>query len=68
MEPADEQRIGVVLVALKLGKLVKRNLSDVRVVYTRSDDRFIELDRRGKIAKLGPYNYLMTFVKLHPQV
>jgi N-acetylmuramoyl-L-alanine amidase len=37
-------------VALKLGKLVKRNLSDVRVVYTRSDDRFIELDRRGKIA------------------
>jgi len=37
-------------IALKLGKLVKRNLSDVRVVYTRSDDRFIELDRRGKIA------------------
>ena len=24
--------------------------------------------RRRKIAKLGPYNYLMTFVKLHPQV
>jgi N-acetylmuramoyl-L-alanine amidase len=37
-------------IALKLGKLIKKGMSDVRVIYTRSDDRFIELDRRGQIA------------------
>jgi len=37
-------------IGLKLGKLIKKGLSGVRVVYTRSDDRFIELDRRGQIA------------------
>ncbi len=37
-------------VGLKLGKLIKKGLSGVRVIYTRSDDRFVELDRRGQIA------------------
>lgn len=37
-------------VGLKLGRLIKKAMSDVRVIYTRSDDRFIELDRRGQIA------------------
>lgn len=37
-------------ITLKLGRLLERNLKDVRVVYTRKDDRFIELDRRGQIA------------------
>jgi len=37
-------------VVLKLGALIAKNLRDVEVVYTRKDDRFIELDRRGKIA------------------
>ncbi len=37
-------------IALKLGKLIQRKLKDVKVVYTRSDDRFIELYKRGKIA------------------
>jgi N-acetylmuramoyl-L-alanine amidase len=37
-------------VGLKLGKLIKKGMSDVRVIYTRSDDRFVELDRRGQIA------------------
>ena len=36
-------------VAKKLGALLEENLG-VRVVYTRPDDRFIELKRRGKIA------------------
>lgn len=34
----------------KLGKLITRYLKGVKVVYTREDDRFIELDRRGQIA------------------
>ena len=37
-------------IVLKLGALITRNLEGVEVVYTRKDDRFIELDRRGKIA------------------
>ncbi len=37
-------------VTLKLGKLIERNLKGVKVVYTRKDDRFIELHRRGQIA------------------
>ena len=37
-------------VALKLGKLIEANVKGVKVVYTRKDDRFIELYKRGKIA------------------
>ena len=37
-------------IVLKLGALITANLTGVDVVYTRKDDRFIELDRRGKIA------------------
>lgn len=37
-------------VALKLGKQIKRNCSDVKVIYTRERDVFIPLDRRAEIA------------------
>ncbi len=37
-------------IALKLGRLIAQKLKDVKVVYTRTDDRFIELYRRGQIA------------------
>ncbi|MBI5472217.1 MAG: N-acetylmuramoyl-L-alanine amidase [Ignavibacteriae bacterium] len=37
-------------VVLKLGKLIEKNLKDVNVVYTRDDDTFVELYRRGQIA------------------
>jgi len=37
-------------IILKLGALIKKTLPDVRVVYTRQSDTFIELDRRGAIA------------------
>ena len=37
-------------VALKLGKLLEMNMKDVKVVYTRSNDTFVELYKRGKIA------------------
>jgi N-acetylmuramoyl-L-alanine amidase len=37
-------------VTLKLGALIRKNLPGVEVVYTRKDDRFVELDRRGTIA------------------
>ncbi len=37
-------------IALKLGQLIKKHFRDVKVVFTRSDDRFVPLDRRGQIA------------------
>lgn len=37
-------------IVLKLGKLITKRLPSVQVVYTRKDDRFVELDKRGSIA------------------
>lgn len=37
-------------IAKELGSLIKRNNNDLDVVYTRDDDTFIELYKRGKIA------------------
>lgn len=37
-------------VALKLGDLISRNNSDVKVVFTRKSDVFVELDERANIA------------------
>lgn len=37
-------------IALKLGRLIQQQMKDVRVVYTRSDDTFVPLYRRGQIA------------------
>jgi N-acetylmuramoyl-L-alanine amidase len=35
-------------IALKLGALLEKNLRNVRVVYTRTGDEFVELYRRGR--------------------
>ena len=37
-------------VALKLGRLIKQNCPDTKVVYTREKDVFIPLHRRAEIA------------------
>lgn len=37
-------------VALKLGKQIQKNCPDVKVVYTRTRDVFIPLNRRAEIA------------------
>ena len=37
-------------VALKFGNLIKNNNDDVKIVYTRTKDVFIPLDRRAEIA------------------
>lgn len=37
-------------IALKLGKLIESNHRDVRVVYTRSSDKFVALDDRAEMA------------------
>ena len=52
----------VLAVALKFGKMVKEKFPDVKVVYTRSDDRFIELWKRGQIAN---DHHADLFVSIH---
>lgn len=37
-------------ITLKLGNLIEKNMPDVKVVYTRKTDTFVELYKRGKIA------------------
>ncbi|MCS7177068.1 MAG: N-acetylmuramoyl-L-alanine amidase [Candidatus Kapabacteria bacterium] len=49
-------------VALKLQQLLKRKMPKVRVVLTRSDDRFVPLYRRGQIAN---EHRGKVFVSLH---
>ncbi len=37
-------------IALKLGQLLKKQIPDLKVVYTRQTDEFVELYRRGQMA------------------
>lgn len=46
---AKEKEINL-SIALMLGKLIEKELKDVKVVCTRKDDKFVELYKRGKIA------------------
>jgi N-acetylmuramoyl-L-alanine amidase len=49
-------------VARKLGKLIERQMKDVKVVHTRTTDEFVELYRRGQLAnELGG----KLFVSIH---
>lgn len=37
-------------IAKKLGEFIRKNMPQTKVVFTRDDDRFVELYRRGQIA------------------
>ena len=49
-------------VALKLGKLIEKQMPDVKVVYTRKTDVFVDLYKRGKIANEHNGN---LFISIH---
>ncbi|MDR0845009.1 MAG: N-acetylmuramoyl-L-alanine amidase, partial [Tannerella sp.] len=49
-------------VALKLGALIKAGHEDVRVVYTRDTDKFVELNERANIANFHKAN---LFISIH---
>ena len=52
----------VLALALKLGKMIETNFSDVKVIYTRKTDEFVELHRRAQIAN---ENHADLFISLH---
>lgn len=49
-------------VALAFGKLVEQNCKDVKVVYTRKTDVFVELDERANIANKAKAD---LFISIH---
>ena len=49
-------------VALKLGAYIEENLPDVKVVYTRKTDKFVELSERAAIANR---NNADVFISIH---
>lgn len=49
-------------VALKLGKLIQDNCKDVHIVYTRSKDVFVGLDKRAQIANNAKAD---LFISIH---
>ncbi|MFR9165147.1 MAG: N-acetylmuramoyl-L-alanine amidase family protein [Dysgonomonas sp.] len=49
-------------IALNLGRLIEDNYKDVKVVYTRKADVFVELKRRAEIANKAQAN---LFISIH---
>lgn len=49
-------------IALDLGETIEKNLKDVKVIYTRNDDNFIELEERAQIANK---NGADLFISIH---
>jgi len=49
-------------IGLKLGKLINENLQDVKIIFTRNDDKFIPLHERAEIATR---NNADLFISIH---
>ncbi len=49
-------------ISLKLGEYIKENMPDVKVIYTREKDEFVELFRRAQIAN---ENNADLFISIH---
>jgi N-acetylmuramoyl-L-alanine amidase len=49
-------------IALKLGAFIEKNLPDVKVIYTRKTDEFVELEERAQIANR---NKADLFISIH---
>jgi N-acetylmuramoyl-L-alanine amidase len=49
-------------ITLKVGELIKKNMPDVKVIYTRNTDKFVELHDRASIANK---NKADLFISIH---
>ncbi len=52
----------VLSVGLKLGRMIERGHPDVKVLYTRNEDRFVELNKRAEIANKAKGD---LFISIH---
>jgi N-acetylmuramoyl-L-alanine amidase len=52
----------VLAVALKVGNLLVKQIPDIKVIFTRKTDKFIELNKRGEIANKANAD---LFVSIH---
>jgi len=62
MGPKGNEKDLVLEIALKLGNYIKENLKDVKVVYTRNTDVFVELFKRADIANKAKAD---LFISIH---
>ncbi|HLF32832.1 MAG TPA: N-acetylmuramoyl-L-alanine amidase, partial [Cyclobacteriaceae bacterium] len=49
-------------IAIELGRIIKENIKDVEVIYTRDSDKFIELENRASIANKNDAD---LFISIH---
>lgn len=59
---ANQEKHIALNIALEVGRLVEQKLSDVHVIYTRSNDTFVALGRRAEIANEAKAD---LFVSIH---
>ncbi len=52
----------VLSVGLKLGRMIEKGYPDVKVLYTRNEDRFVELNKRAEIANKAKGD---LFISIH---
>lgn len=59
---SSKEKDVVLKIALKLGAYIKENIKDVKVIYTRETDKFIDLSERANIANR---NHADVFISIH---
>lgn len=52
----------VLQIGLELGRIIEENMEDVKVIYTRQTDEFVELHERAKVANMHGAD---LFISLH---
>ncbi|MEP7233759.1 MAG: N-acetylmuramoyl-L-alanine amidase [Ignavibacteriota bacterium] len=57
-----QEKQATLAIARKLGELLESDLPEIKVVYTRKSDKFVELYRRGEIAN---QNKGKLFISIH---
>ncbi|MBS0000124.1 MAG: N-acetylmuramoyl-L-alanine amidase [Cyclobacteriaceae bacterium] len=58
----SEEKDIALKIALELGRIIKDNLKDVEVIYTRNNDTFVELDDRANMANKKDAD---VFISIH---
>ncbi len=59
---SQKEKLITLDIALKLGEILQRNMPDVKVIYTRKDDHFVELHDRAAIANKAKAD---LFISIH---